>query len=131
MASFIEIDSKISPIERKRIWVILVLGLGFHYILAALLPLTNDELYYWDWSSSLQWSYIDHPPMVGWLAGIVRFFLGEYAFSADLFPRFLSPLLHLGASVYLARLTGLWSEEADAFLNIKRCVLLTLLIPGL
>ena len=36
-------------------------------ILAAILPLSNDEAYYWVWSHHLQWSYYDHPAGVAWL----------------------------------------------------------------
>lgn len=36
-------------------------------ILAALIPLSNDEAYYWVWSHNLQWSYFDHPAGVAWL----------------------------------------------------------------
>jgi len=41
--------------------------------LAALLPLTADEAYYWMWSHNLQLSYFDHPPFVAWL-----FYLGHW-----------------------------------------------------
>lgn len=48
-------------------------------ILAALIPLSADEAYYWVWSQKPQLSYFDHPPMVSWL-----FYLGH----------FLEPFLH-------------------------------------
>ncbi|UYL10623.1 glycosyltransferase family 39 protein [Bdellovibrio sp. SKB1291214] len=48
-------------------------------ILAALIPLSADEAYYWVWSHRLQLSYFDHPPMVAWL-----FYIGH----------FLEPLMH-------------------------------------
>lgn len=41
-------------------------------LVAALLPLSFDEAYYWVWSKNLQLSYFDHPPMVSWL-----FWLGQ------------------------------------------------------
>jgi 4-amino-4-deoxy-L-arabinose transferase-like glycosyltransferase len=41
--------------------------------LAALLPLSPDESYYWIWSHHLQLSYFDHPPFVAWL-----FYLGHW-----------------------------------------------------
>lgn len=46
------------------------LGIGaFIYILvnilqSTLMPLINDEAYYWVWSQNLDWGYFDHPPMV-------------------------------------------------------------------
>ena len=33
-------------------------------IAAALLPVTQDETYYFDWARSLAWGYFDHPPGV-------------------------------------------------------------------
>ena len=41
---------------------------------AWLLPVTQDEAYYFDWALSLDWGYFDHPPGVAWLglgAGLV------------------------------------------------------------
>ena len=39
-------------------------------ILITLIPLTNDEAYYWVWSQHPQLSYFDHPPFVAWLFGL-------------------------------------------------------------
>lgn len=33
-------------------------------IMAAILPVTRDEAYYFDWSRTLAWGYFDHPPGV-------------------------------------------------------------------
>ncbi|MBP9604606.1 MAG: glycosyltransferase family 39 protein, partial [Chromatiaceae bacterium] len=41
---------------------------------AWLLPVTQDEAYYFDWALNLDWGYFDHPPGVAWLslgAGLV------------------------------------------------------------
>ena len=35
--------------------------------IATLVPLAPDEYYYWLWGQYPQWSYFDHPPMVGWI----------------------------------------------------------------
>jgi 4-amino-4-deoxy-L-arabinose transferase-like glycosyltransferase len=42
-------------------------------LLAALIPLSADEAYYWVWSHRLQLSYFDHPPMVAWLFTLGHF----------------------------------------------------------
>jgi dolichol-phosphate mannosyltransferase len=34
---------------------------------AAAAPLLADEAYYWLWSRRLDWSYLDHPPMIAYL----------------------------------------------------------------
>lgn len=47
-----------------QIWVI---SLFFKIGLAAVLPLSSDETYYWMWSHHLQLSYFDHPPFIAWL----------------------------------------------------------------
>jgi 4-amino-4-deoxy-L-arabinose transferase-like glycosyltransferase len=49
------------------------LTLVIKVILAALLPLSADESYYWIWSHHIQLSYFDHPPFVAWL-----FYLGHW-----------------------------------------------------
>ena len=36
-------------------------------VMAAVLPLTADEAYYWLWSKHLAFGYYDHPPMIAWL----------------------------------------------------------------
>jgi len=56
----------------NRLVTIWLLALAVKLVLAALVPLSADEAYYWFWSRHLQWSYLDHPPFVAWL-----FFLGE------------------------------------------------------
>ena len=52
-----------------RIWLI---ALPVKLLVAILVPLANDEAYYWVWSHHPQLSYFDHPPMIAWL-----FWLGQ------------------------------------------------------
>lgn len=57
-------------------WISLLVKL----VLAAALPLTNDEAYYWVWAQHPQLSYYDHPPVVAWLYALgdwVRIFPGS------------------------------------------------------
>lgn len=49
------------------IFPILVLFFFLRLILANLFPLTADESYYWLWAKHLDWSYVDHPPMIAYL----------------------------------------------------------------
>lgn len=55
------------------------LGLLFliHIGVAQILPITEDEAYYWAWSRNPSWSYFDHPPMVAWLIRFSTFILGD------------------------------------------------------
>jgi 4-amino-4-deoxy-L-arabinose transferase-like glycosyltransferase len=48
----------------KAVWI---WSLVVKLILATIIPLSNDEAYYWVWSHHLQLSYFDHPPFVAWL----------------------------------------------------------------
>lgn len=51
------------------LWLILALvGITLWRILAAwLMPVTQDEAYYFDWARHLAWGYFDHPPGVALL----------------------------------------------------------------
>jgi 4-amino-4-deoxy-L-arabinose transferase-like glycosyltransferase len=51
-------------------------GLG---LLAALLPLSGDEAYYWECGQNLDWSYFDQPPLVIWMARGFTEVLGDTA----------------------------------------------------
>ncbi|CAN5607108.1 hypothetical protein BH10BDE1_BH10BDE1_21230 [soil metagenome] len=55
---------KLAPFTWRRVFV---LALVVKILLAAIIPLSNDEAYYWVWSHHLQWSYYDHPAAVAWL----------------------------------------------------------------
>ncbi len=51
--------------QTESMWLAALLGLTLlRLILAATLPLSPDETYYWLWSQHLQAGYYDHPPMV-------------------------------------------------------------------
>ena len=52
---------------RSRLYKIFFVSLLVKLGLSALIPLTNDEAYYWVWSQHMQWSFYDHPPVVAWL----------------------------------------------------------------
>ena len=63
-------------------WNIVLLQLVFAYLLALKLwfdlsvsPM-GDEAYYWMWGQHLSWSYFDHPPLNGWLQGLVAAIFG-------------------------------------------------------
>ncbi len=63
-------------------WKIVLLQLVVLYLLAlklwfglAVTPM-GDEAYYWMWGQHLSWSYFDHPPLHGWLQGLVAAIFG-------------------------------------------------------
>lgn len=39
-------------------------------VMATVVPLTNDEAYYWEWSNRLSAGYFDHPPAIAWLIAL-------------------------------------------------------------
>lgn len=49
---------------------VLAAGTVVRLVMAALVPLTNDEAYYWEWSRRLAAGYFDHPPAIAWLVAL-------------------------------------------------------------
>lgn len=56
----------------KRAWIpfFLLLLYLFRLIIINQLALAPDEAYYWYWSKHLDWSYLDHPPMVAYIMAL-------------------------------------------------------------
>lgn len=91
---------------RTLFWVALAVKL----LLAAALPLTSDEAYYWVWSQHPQLSYYDHPPVVAWLfylGNFTRWFPGSVRWPGVV-------LAHLGLGLWL-RILGRWLDERRLF----------------
>ena len=69
--------------------------LGLYSVLALLhawsLPFSADEAHYALYGTFLDWSYFDHPPMVGWMQSIALFF-SETEFALRIIPILLSTL---------------------------------------
>jgi 4-amino-4-deoxy-L-arabinose transferase-like glycosyltransferase len=63
---FAQMKNRASGVPRS-LRQILFYSLLVKLALAALLPLTSDESYYWVWSHAMQLSFFDHPPVVAWL----------------------------------------------------------------
>lgn len=56
------------PRDAWSLLIALVAGLTlWRVLMAATLPVTQDEAYYFDWARSLAWGYFDHPPGVALL----------------------------------------------------------------
>jgi len=49
---------------------VLVAGSLLRLVTSSLVPLTNDEAYYWEWSRRLAAGYFDHPPAIAWLVAL-------------------------------------------------------------
>jgi 4-amino-4-deoxy-L-arabinose transferase-like glycosyltransferase len=64
------------------------------------LPITGDEAFFYWWGVYPDWGYYDHPPMVGWLIGLMRALLGDAPWAIRL-PIVLLPIA-LGAMLWWA-----------------------------
>ena len=75
-------DSGIQMKWHKWIPLFLILFYSYCLFVNSTLQLAPDEAYYWYWAKHLDWSYMDHPPMVAyvmafftWLGGNTEFFV--------------------------------------------------------
>ncbi len=91
------------------VWVIVGAATLARIVIAAHLPLSGDEAYYWEWSRRLAFGYYDHPPMVAWL--IALFSLG---LKSTLLIRLPFALCGLGAALAVAAFVARASGDARA-----------------
>ena len=56
-----------NKIYHQRLWWLLGISIMVKIILANLLELGNDEVYYYTYALQPDWNHFDHPPMVGWM----------------------------------------------------------------
>ncbi|MES2977183.1 MAG: glycosyltransferase family 39 protein [Pseudomonadota bacterium] len=80
-------------------WLVAVglLSLALRLWISIVFPVTGDEAFFYWWGVYLDWGYYDHPPMVGWLIGLMRTLLGDSLWAIRL-PIVLLPLA-LGAAI--------------------------------
>lgn len=83
-------------------WLIIAAAasLALRLWIAHALPITGDEAFFYWWGVFKDWGYYDHPPMVGWLIGLMRWLLGDATWAIRL-PVVLLPLA-LGAMLWWA-----------------------------
>ncbi len=104
----------------KRLLILLALVLGARWVMAALLPLSPQEAYYWVFSLHPAWSYFDHPPLTAYVIGFFTYFLGDRAIAirlgALLFSFGFSLLAyHLGKELFSPRV-GFWAAIISTLL---------------
>jgi len=90
----------LASLTHPTVWRVLLLALTLvRLAVAARMPLSADEAYYWVWSKALAGGYLDHPPMVAlWIrAGTAVF--GD----TPLGVRLLGPWAALAGSLLIAR----------------------------
>ncbi len=64
--------------DRLALLILAACTLG-RLIVAANLPLVEDEAYYWTWSTRLAAGYYDHPPAIAWIIATGTAILGKTA----------------------------------------------------
>lgn len=99
---------------RRAFFWVFGLTLALKVALAAWLPMTGDEAFFYQWGVFPAWGYSDHPPMVGWLIWLLRH-LGDSPLALRSFTVLLTSLIGLGL-VDLARRLLPPSNESAAWL---------------
>ena len=91
-ATFAAFTATVSSFSLTR-WLVLVgaLSLALRLGISATFPITGDEAFFYWWGVYLDWGYYDHPPMVVWLIGLLRWTLGDATWAIRL-PVVLLPL---------------------------------------
>ncbi|WP_089728464.1 ArnT family glycosyltransferase [Candidatus Thiosymbion oneisti] len=106
------------------LWATLVLVTLWRVWAAWMLPVTQDEAYYFDWARSLAWGYFDHPPAVA-LFGIGTRLAPAAAFAGRL-GTILAATLLLVVLVRLYRACNLRGNEL-----VVAAVVACATLPGL
>ncbi len=76
----------------------------------------RDELYFMDCGRRLDFGYVDHPPMIGWIVWLSGALMGESLFALRLFPA-VSGSIKIFLAGWMAReLGGGWYAQALACL---------------
>lgn len=87
--------------EHPRAIAFLIIGFSvLRFALAAIVPLLQQEAYYWTWSRLPDWSYFDHPPLVSFSIALTTAVFGQTAFGI----KSAAVLWSIGLNVLWARL---------------------------
>lgn len=77
-------------IEDKRLGWLLLISFAIRALLAGIVELGDDEVYYRLYAMYPDWSHFDHPPMVGW---VIQLFSLNLLFDTTFFIRFGSVVI--------------------------------------
>jgi 4-amino-4-deoxy-L-arabinose transferase-like glycosyltransferase len=103
------------PPEDRRIAILLAGLTLLRLLLAALLPLSPQEAYYWTWSRDLALSYFDHPPLAAWTIRLTTALLGQTAFGIKAAAVLWSVVLNL---VWLRIVIDMFGDRRLAFWSL-------------
>lgn len=94
--------------NRRALALLIAIPAALRLILAASIGPGNDEAYYTLYADHLDWSYFDHPPLVGWIVAATRLLaLGPRSIFLD---RLGFVALFAGSTFLIARLTARWFD---------------------
>lgn len=112
--------------DRTYLALLVFVPFVIHLWLAAALPLTEDEAYYRLWALGPALSYLDHPPMVGWLMAAGRYLVGDSALGL----RLPAVVMTAVSTLVVWRLALLLSDRTTARLAVGFAVVIPLLSVG-
>jgi 4-amino-4-deoxy-L-arabinose transferase-like glycosyltransferase len=96
--------------DRRLAWRILIGGAGLvtlaRILWTGLVQLSPDEAWYWSWGRDLALSYRDHPPLLGWILGLIPGPLGGSSEVWVRLPALVSGLVLLPLTHVLCREAG-------------------------
>jgi|TARA_B110000977_G_scaffold43147_1_gene58509 dolichol-phosphate mannosyltransferase len=95
-----------------------IVALRFLYLGGS--ELIPDEAYYWSYAQHLDWSYLDHPPLLAWLIAASCSLFGDNEFAVRL-PFFIAGMLTLW---FAFKLADLLFDRTTAFIS---CLLIACL----
>ena len=96
-------------IHRTLVWL-LVISAVVRAVVASLIELGNDEVYYWTFAMYPDWSHYDHPPMVGWM---IQLFSLNLLFDSEFFLR-LASVVFMTVETYVIFRIGKEIKNAQA-----------------
>jgi hypothetical protein len=97
---------------------------AIRFFMAWIIPISPEEAYHWNFARHLDWSYYDHPPMLGWSIALGRLVLGDTELGVRLVPLLFS----IGTAVLLGTLSRRFYGDLGAawtvvLLALNPCVL--------
>lgn len=109
--------------DRRTVWIILLAATAVRLVIAARVPLVDDEAYYWAWAQRLAWGYPDHPPVIAALIRATTTVLGDAPLGVRAGPVLLALgiswlLYDLGRAMFGAEagaLAALWFQTIPVF----------------
>jgi len=99
----------------RRIWLLLLGFTLLRLLLAAILPLSPQEAYYWSWSRDLAWSYFDHPPLASYSIRLTTALFGQTVFGIKASAVLWSLALNL---IWLRLIVDMFADRRLAFWSL-------------